>query len=68
MTTGYIGLPRLWLQRRQTLESGPLVAHWRGAVTPVPRQFWRGPSNWLEGLPQAMEPDHQRTSGGRLIR
>jgi hypothetical protein len=65
MSTGYIGLPRLWLERGQTTESGALVAHWRGAVT---RQFWRGPSNWLQGLPQALEPDHQRTSGGRLIR
>lgn len=68
MASGYIGLPRLWLERRQTPESGALVEHWRGAVTRLPRQFWRGPSNWLPGLPQETEPDHQRTSGGRLIR
>jgi hypothetical protein len=67
MSSDYIGLPRLWLAGRQTLESvsGTLGEHWRAAVT---RQFWRGPANWLEGSSGETQPDHQRTSGGRLIR
>ncbi|MBS0580120.1 MAG: hypothetical protein JSR36_12770 [Proteobacteria bacterium] len=43
-----------------------LKRHWRAAITRQPRQFWQRPARWLSAAIDA--GDHQRTSGGRLIR
>ena len=41
-----------------------LMRHWRAAITLQPRHFWQRPASWL----RVDAGDHQRTSGGRLIR
>ena len=43
-----------------------LMRHWRAAITRQPSHFWQRPGSWLRAGTDA--GDHQRTSGGRLIR